>query len=123
MSALRSKKNSRYNNISRDALSQQSITAVDTFLKSLRKLQKNVTNNQSTHTSELQLIDRISYKSRNQHGIALFWRSLSEVRRYAKSIEGNSLSALIDSVRSSFYLLEEKNPTAWFVIGYYTSEI
>jgi hypothetical protein len=116
MSVLRSKKKHGYVHISRDTLSQQDIIAVDTFLKSLRKLSKGVTNIQNTLAAELRLIEQIHYKNRNQHGIALFWRNLTEVRRYTRSIEANRLSVLIDHTRSSFFLSNDGNPIAWFVL-------
>ncbi|KAJ8078736.1 hypothetical protein PM082_013019 [Marasmius tenuissimus] len=76
---------------------------VDAALKDLKRLSKRLHSALSTYESELKVLERIYYKSKNQHRSALFWRRITETRRYGRRVEQTDLRTFVDALRLSFF--------------------
>ncbi|CAA7271738.1 unnamed protein product [Cyclocybe aegerita] len=83
--------------------------AVDAELKALKLLSRRLQAALTSHATELQLLQRLYYKNKNQHRGSLFWRNVVEMRRYSERIENLSLSILLNGLRSSFHGSEAPN--------------
>lgn len=77
--------------------------AVDSELKSLKLLSRRIQSATSAHLAELQILRRLFYKNKNQHCGALFWRSISEVRRYTERVQELEVSKTMNTFRNSFH--------------------
>lgn len=93
----------RYSSTAKEQLEQALVTSVDACLKELRKIIRKLSTTFEAHAVEVAIIQRIVYKSRNQHKNSLFWRNLTETRRMAARVEEVAIGSLIDSFRSTFY--------------------
>ena len=98
---------------SRNNLDTALVDSVDNFLKSLRKTSRKLPPTTSSHASEVQTLERIIYKNKNQHGRTLFFRNLVEIKRFAARIEEANLSNLLERVRAAFYSQEAAKSSAW----------
>ncbi|KAK1232247.1 hypothetical protein PQX77_004621 [Marasmius sp. AFHP31] len=87
----------------RAELSQSHHPRVDAALKDLKLLSKRLHSALSTYESELKVLERIYYKSKNQHRSALFWRRITETRRYGRRVEQIDLRTFVDALRLSFF--------------------
>jgi trans-aconitate methyltransferase len=76
---------------------------IDSALKQLKSCARSLQLVLSTFSDELQILHRLYYKGKNQHRPALFWRRVTEMRRYADRVEELSLLSLVDSLRYSFF--------------------
>ncbi|TFK54928.1 hypothetical protein OE88DRAFT_1805340, partial [Heliocybe sulcata] len=87
----------------RSSLDFQAYPAVDAALKDLkghaRKLQSLVV----AQGEEMQLLERLYYKGKNQHRSALFWSRLEEVRKYGKRLQELEPFNLMELLRCSFF--------------------
>jgi hypothetical protein len=54
-------------------------------------------------SEELQILERLYYKGKNQHRAALFWKRVSEVRRYARRLDGVGLPDVVERLHRSFF--------------------
>jgi hypothetical protein len=98
---------------SRNDLEPALVNVVDICLKSLRKTSRKLAPTISSHASETQILERIVYKNKNQHGRTLFFRNLVEIKRCATRIEEASLSKLLEITRAAFYSHEVAISSAW----------
>ena len=89
------------------------ISVVDKCLKSLRKTSRQLPPTVNSHSSETRILERILYKSKNQHGRTLFYRNLVEIKRLAVRIEQANIVKFVESTRASFYSKEVSKSTAW----------
>ena len=76
---------------------------IDTCLKNLKLLNRQLHTLAITHATELQILQRLYYKNKNQHRGSLFWRKVIEIRRYSERIEQHKSHILIDDFRCTFY--------------------
>lgn len=76
---------------------------VDAGLKSLKLLSRRLHTLLDTHATELQILQRLYYKNKNQHRGSLFWRNVVEIRRYSERFEQHKPHILIDDFRCAFY--------------------
>jgi hypothetical protein len=76
---------------------------IDAALKDLKTCARSLQPILSMLSDELQILHRVYYKGKNQHRPALFWRRVSEIRRYGERVEELCLSTLVDSLRYSFF--------------------
>ncbi|KAJ7905446.1 hypothetical protein B0H14DRAFT_2326758 [Mycena olivaceomarginata] len=81
---------------------------IDASLKQLKACARSLQPVLSTFADELQILHRIYYKGKNQHRPALFWRRVTEMRRYGDRVEELSLLSLVDSLRYSFFAEESQ---------------
>ncbi|KAG7092421.1 hypothetical protein E1B28_008777 [Marasmius oreades] len=92
----------------RASLPQVYHSGVDSILKDLKTCSKRLRTTLSSYETELKILERIYYKSKNQHRSALFWRRLVETRRFGRRIEQIGLGPFLDALRTSF--CREDNP-------------
>ncbi|KAJ6496635.1 hypothetical protein C8R47DRAFT_349028 [Mycena vitilis] len=92
---------------------------VDAALKQLKSCARSLQPVLSTFSDELQILHRLYYKGKNQHRTALFWRRVTEMRRYGDRVEELSLLSLVDSLRFSFFG-EELQQTSKLLKGSWT---
>lgn len=77
--------------------------AIDNELKSLKLLSRRIQSAIAAHLAELQILHRLFYKNKNQHRGALFWRNISEVRRYAEKLQDLDVLNAINAFRNAFH--------------------
>ncbi|EPQ58162.1 hypothetical protein GLOTRDRAFT_72264, partial [Gloeophyllum trabeum ATCC 11539] len=88
---------------SRATLDSAACSGVDSTLKDLKSCVRRLQTSLATHAEEMQLLERLYYKGKNQHRSALFWRRLEEVRKYGKRLQEMELSSLLELLRFSFF--------------------
>ncbi|KAH9842785.1 uncharacterized protein C8Q71DRAFT_221077 [Rhodofomes roseus] len=83
-----------------DAAAQSDINGI---LKQLKACTRRLQTAYASHALELQVLERLYYKGKNQHRTALFWRSVVEIRRYGARVEEMELYGLVERMRVSFW--------------------
>ncbi|OCH95538.1 hypothetical protein OBBRIDRAFT_720382 [Obba rivulosa] len=76
---------------------------VDAALKQLKTCTRRLQVALSAHRNELQVLERLYYKGKNQHRPALFWKRVAEMRRYGDRIDGVNIYQLVENLRLSFW--------------------
>ena len=83
--------------------------SIDVSLKDLRTVSRRVTGFSAPYHNELQLLERIYYKGKNQHRSALFWRKVLEIRRFGTRIREMNFSMFVEDLHYAFYETEDRN--------------
>lgn len=52
---------------------------------------------------ELQILRRLYYKGKNQHRPALFWKRVTEIRRYGDRVDEMAILDIVDHLHYSFF--------------------
>lgn len=91
------------NQRSRDTLDQALHFSVDSALKNLKKCRNQFKTIFATFQDELDILERLYYKGKNQHRSALFWKRVAETRRYGNRLNETDLVKLIDDMQHSFF--------------------
>jgi hypothetical protein len=76
---------------------------IDAGLKSFKLLSRRLHTLVNTHATELQILQRLYYKNKNQHRGSIFWRKVVQIKRYSERFEQHKLHILIDDFRCAFY--------------------
>ena len=76
---------------------------VDSQLKSLKLITRRLQSVIKIHEAELLILQRLFYKNKNQHRSALFWRNMSEIRRYSQRIVSLKLLDNLQTLRLIFH--------------------
>ncbi|KAF7294972.1 DUF4477 domain-containing protein [Mycena indigotica] len=76
---------------------------VDASLRDLKLQSRALQPVLESFNDELLVLHQIFYRTKNQHRISLFWRRVTEIRRYAERVESLALLDLINSLRFSFF--------------------
>ncbi|KAJ7172521.1 hypothetical protein C8R46DRAFT_894304 [Mycena filopes] len=92
---------------------------IDAALKQLKSCARNLQPVLATFSDELQILQRLYYKGKNEHRSALFWRRVAEMRRYGDRVGELALSSLVDSLRYSFFG-EDSQQTSKLLKGSWT---
>ena len=79
------------------------ISSVGHLLKSLKAGYKHVRSSQNQLLAEMHILERVYYKGKNQHGLALFWRSVVSIRRMASRIHETNLPGLLEILAGIFH--------------------
>lgn len=87
----------------RNSMDPSNHPAVDSVLKDLKQCARRLQAALASQHVELQVLEMLYYKGNNQHRTALFWRRVSDMRRFGRRLEGANLHALVDGVRMSFW--------------------
>ncbi|KAI5900326.1 uncharacterized protein SCHCODRAFT_02483173 [Schizophyllum commune H4-8] len=77
--------------------------AVDTALRDLKKFSRRLHATFDAFSEELQVLDRVFYKGKNQHRSALFWRRVADIRKFSQRIAEYNAPQNVDSCRCSFF--------------------
>jgi hypothetical protein len=83
-------------------------STIDAILKDLKICSRRIHHALDTHADELKLLQRVYYKNKNQHRVALFWRRLVEMRRYSERLDKAKISSTLEEMRASFFGPEAK---------------
>ncbi|KIJ69422.1 hypothetical protein HYDPIDRAFT_24260 [Hydnomerulius pinastri MD-312] len=75
---------------------------VDALLKDLKACSRRLRVAMSSFTDELRVLERLYYKSKNQHRMALFFKRVPEIRRYGQRLVELDLPERVDLLRASF---------------------
>lgn len=78
-------------------------SAIDAALKTLKTSSRQLQTFLAAFRDEMQTLERLYYKGKNQHRAALFWRRVSEVRRYGERFNRAELAELVEGFRRSFW--------------------
>ena len=76
---------------------------VDEALKRFKVASKRIQLAAAAFAEEGRLLERLYYKSKNQHRSALFFQRIEQVRRIARRITAQNLPLLVDGFRNAFY--------------------
>jgi hypothetical protein len=87
----------------RNSLHASKFSSIDTVLKDLKLYSRLLHAILSSHKNESHILERLYYKSKNQHRSALFWRHVCEMRRFAKRLEEFNVVVVLDSLRATFF--------------------
>lgn len=79
------------------------IPSIGHLLKSLKSDYKHARSNQTQLFAEMHILERVYYKGKNQHGLALFWRSVVSIRRMASRIHETNLPGLLEIIAGMFH--------------------
>lgn len=87
----------------RGSLDAISHTSIDSVLKELKSSSRRLQTAFSVFRVELQVLERLYYKGKNQHRSALFWKRASEIKRYGERLDGMDLPTSVELLRCSFF--------------------
>lgn len=76
---------------------------VDAELKQLKLASRRLHQTLTVLAAEQQLLQRLYYKSKNQHRGALFWRNVGEILRYLRKLDVPDLQESVAKLRNTFY--------------------
>ncbi|KAL4067587.1 hypothetical protein J3A83DRAFT_4252916 [Scleroderma citrinum] len=76
---------------------------IDTLLKELKSCVRCIQTAIASYTNEMRVLERLYYKNKNQHRTALFFKRVSEVRRYGNRLMDSKLSERVELLRASFF--------------------
>ncbi|KAI6039037.1 hypothetical protein EDC04DRAFT_2688724 [Pisolithus marmoratus] len=76
---------------------------VDVLLKELKPCARHLRATLGSYVDELRILDRLYYKNVNQHRAALFFKRVSETRRYGQRLVTLNISEHVDYLYASFF--------------------
>jgi len=87
----------------RSSLDPKIYSTVDGVLKELKVASRELQKISASFRLELELLDRLFYKNKNQHRGALFWRKVTEMRRFCHKLESRKSDGLVEDARRWFW--------------------
>ena len=87
----------------RASLAPDKSPAIDSVLKQLKACSRRLQAALATHHTELQVLERLYYKGKNQHRTALFWQRVAEMRKFGERVEEMHMDDVVESLRLSFW--------------------
>jgi hypothetical protein len=87
----------------RSSLDPQIYSTVDAVLKELKSASREIQKIFASFRLELELLDRLFYKNKNQHRGALFWRKVTEMRRFGHKLDHHKPDGLVEDTRRWFW--------------------
>lgn len=87
----------------RDSLHTSNSAAIDSALKELKTTSRRLKTIISFFHDELNILERLYYKGKNQHRSALFWKRVVELKRFAERLNGMNVSNTLEQMRCSFF--------------------
>jgi len=103
MTALRLARSPPLSSSPRSSLDASHHRSINAVLKDLQTCSRRLHAALSTHRDELQILERLYYKGKNQHRSALFWKRVVEVRRYGHRLAEMAMPVVLDRLRSAFF--------------------
>ena len=91
------------NFIPRSSLDPKFHSTIDGVLKELKSASRDLQKNFASFRLELELLDRLFYKNKNQHRGALFWRKVTEMRRFGHKLDNHRPDGLAEDARRWFW--------------------
>ena len=87
----------------RDSIDPSFHLSLDSVLKDLKSCSRRLESIFSAYRDELQILERLFYKGKNQHRSALFWKRAAEMKRYGERLDTLGFPDMFALLRSSFY--------------------
>lgn len=106
MSTRRRNKSPAFSCQPREYLCPAVQATTDTILKSLKKSKRQCRANLNALSDELEILERLYYKGKNQHSSSLVWKRITEARRYAQRVRESAPLVLLDSIHLAFFELD-----------------
>ncbi|KAF9653093.1 hypothetical protein BDM02DRAFT_3265744 [Thelephora ganbajun] len=95
----------------RSSLDSKFHSTVDGVLKELKTTSRELQKIIASFRLELELLDRLFYKNKNQHRGALFWRKVTEMRRFSHKLDHYKPDRLVEDTRRWFWgPLDQQSP-------------
>ena len=91
--------------------------SVDTALRDLKKFSRRGHATFDAFSEELQVLDRVFYKGKNQHRSALFFRRVADMRKFSLRIAEYNAPQIVDSCRCSFFGPDVQAKFVFFSFG------
>ncbi len=76
---------------------------VDSILKDLKKCRRQLKSNFAAYREELEILERLYYKGKNQHSASLVWKRVYEARRYTQRVANSGITPFVDGLYLSFF--------------------
>ncbi|KAF8449074.1 hypothetical protein L210DRAFT_3389330 [Boletus edulis BED1] len=95
--------------VPRSTLAHSHHREIDAILKDLRFCSRRLKSALDSYKDELRTLERLYYKCKNQHRAALFFKRVSEIRRYGGRLSELDILECVDLLRASFVGLEHTN--------------
>lgn len=89
--------------LERASLDNSLHSTVDGILKDLKACSRRLQAALASYQDEMQVLERLYYKSKNQHRPALFFKRISEIRRYGWRLLEANMTEDVHLLRASFY--------------------
>ena len=87
----------------RSSLDSKIHSTADGVLKELKSASRELQKIFASFRLELELLDRLFYKNKNQHRGALFWRKVTEMRRFCHKLDHHKPDGLVEDARRWFW--------------------
>ncbi|RDX56858.1 hypothetical protein OH76DRAFT_1336277 [Lentinus brumalis] len=87
----------------RPSLGSEKFFAIDSVLKQLKACSRRLQAALASHRTELQVLERLYYKGKNQHRTALFWQRVAEMRKFGERVDEMHMDDVVESLRLSFW--------------------
>lgn len=87
----------------RASLDADTHASIDAILKDMKIEMRHLHAVFSLYQKEVQILQRLYYKGKNQHRSALFWKRFSEMKRYSERLNGLAILEDLERLRSSFF--------------------
>ncbi|KAI0362012.1 hypothetical protein OH77DRAFT_1441157 [Trametes cingulata] len=92
---------------------------IDAALKQLKACSRRLQAALACHRTELQVLERLYYKGKNQHRTALFWQRVAEMRKLGGRVDEMHMDDVVESLRLAFWG-EPSSRTPKFLKGPWT---
>ncbi|KAH0836618.1 hypothetical protein J3R83DRAFT_8335 [Lanmaoa asiatica] len=92
--------------VPRSTLAHAHHKEIDAILKDLRFCSRRLKSALDSFKDELRTLERLYYKCKNQHRMALFFKRVHEIRRYGRRLSELDILERVDLLRASFVGLE-----------------
>ncbi|KAF9227966.1 hypothetical protein BS17DRAFT_774548 [Gyrodon lividus] len=86
----------------RSSLSSSHHKEIDTLLKDLKNCSRRLRAAMNSFIDEVRILEKLYYKNKNQHRMALYFRRVPEIRRYGQRLIELDLPGSVDLLRASF---------------------
>ncbi|KAH9854156.1 hypothetical protein C2E23DRAFT_819792 [Lenzites betulinus] len=87
----------------RASLDAANTPAIDGVLKQLKACSRRLQAALGCHRTELQVLERLYYKGKNQHRTALFWQRVAEMRKLGGRVDEMHMDDVVESLRLAFW--------------------
>lgn len=87
----------------RASLDAANTPVVDAVLKQLKACSRRLQAALASHRTELQVLERLYYKGKNQHRTALFWQRVAEMRKLGGRVDEMHMDDTVESLRLAFW--------------------
>ncbi|KAM5535224.1 hypothetical protein V8D89_011160 [Ganoderma adspersum] len=89
--------------LQRSSLYHEYHSVIDVILKQLKACSRRLQVALDSHRTELQLLERLYYKGKNQHRTALFWRRVAGLRKFGERVDEMHMDEVVENLRLSFW--------------------